>query len=149
MGRIMPQTIPPDNIKSDWLARLSKLIDQIELWARQAGWSTRRIDASLSDSEIGNYKAPALLLQENTTKMLLEPIARSAPGADGVVDLYLMPAYDDLASLYFCDGTWLIHYIPSGLPPTGQLPEADSRLLTSESFLQVLEAIKNHADEQI
>jgi hypothetical protein len=35
MGRIMPQTIPPDNIKSDWLARLSKLIDQIELWARQ------------------------------------------------------------------------------------------------------------------
>ncbi len=47
-------------------------------------------------------KRPALLMQEGPSAgLILEPIARSAPGADGVVDLYLLPAYDDIASLYF------------------------------------------------
>jgi hypothetical protein len=27
---------------------------------------------------------------------LLEPIGRPAPGIEGIVDLYLMPAYDDI-----------------------------------------------------
>ena len=64
----------------------------------------------MEDSDIGTYQAPALLLQQDTLRMLLEPIARTAPGADGVVDLYLMPAYDDIATLYFADGKWQLHY---------------------------------------
>ena len=72
----------------------------VQTWADALGWSTRQIEVTLTDSQIGKYKAPALLLQEDAIRILLEPIGRSAPGAEGVVDLYLMPAYDDIASLY-------------------------------------------------
>jgi hypothetical protein len=33
-----------------------------------------------------------------------DPIARFTPGSDNVVDLYLMRAYDDIASLYSVRG---------------------------------------------
>ena len=33
------------------------------------------------------YQAPALLLQKETARVLLEPVGRAAPGAEGVVDL--------------------------------------------------------------
>ena len=48
-------------------------------------------------------------MQEGTVRIILEPIARSTPGAEGVVDLYLMPAYDDVATLFYEDG-WKLHY---------------------------------------
>ena len=35
--------------------------------------------------------------------ILLEPVA---PGTEGVVDLYLMPGYDDIASLYHYSNRW-------------------------------------------
>ncbi len=34
---------------------------------------------------------------------------------DGVVDIYLMPAYEDIASLYLVNGKWQLHYV---LPDT-------------------------------
>ncbi len=84
--------------------RLAALIDDVESWVKALDWSTRRIEKPMEDSQIGRYKAPSLLMQEGTDRVLLEPVARSAPGAEGVVDLYLMPAYDDIASLTFADG---------------------------------------------
>jgi hypothetical protein len=53
----------------------------------------------MEDSQIGKYKAPGLLMQEGTDRILRDPIGRNAPGAEAVVDLYLMPAYDDIATL--------------------------------------------------
>ena len=40
----------------------------------------------------------------------MEPVARSSPGIEGLVDLYLLPAYDDIASLYHYSGKWHVHY---------------------------------------
>ena len=73
--------------------------------------TTRRIEKRLDDSGVGTHKVPALLLQEDTVRVLLEPVSRRAPGAEGVVDLYLMPAFDDIATLYFYDGGWQLHYM--------------------------------------
>ena len=78
-------------------------------WAEELGWSTRRIDKQMEDSQIGPYEAPALILQRDLTRVLLDPIARSAPNTEGVVDLYRMPAYEDVASLYFYDDNWYVH----------------------------------------
>ncbi len=102
-------TAAATKLRDEWLSRVSTLVDSAEKWAADAGWSTRRIEKQIEDSEIGGYAVPSLLLQEGTTRMLLEPIARSAPGVDGVVDLYRMPAYDDVATLYFYDGQWHLH----------------------------------------
>src|SRR5262249_50078611 len=84
-----------DQLLKGWLKRLGDLVQQVESWARELDWATRRIDKTMEDSWLGSYKAPALIMQRETTRVLLEPIARTAPGAEGVVDLYLMPAYDD------------------------------------------------------
>lgn len=145
----MSQATSSEELRDAWLERLSQLINQIKRWAEEAGWSTRSIEVTLTDSQIGRYKAPALLMQENATKVLLEPIARSAPGADGVVDLYLIPAYDDIASFYLCNGTWQIHYMLPGTPTVATIRNAAAEPLSLESFRAVLEAMKANADQQI
>ena len=138
--------IPNRNqLREEWLDRLSQLIQNVQGWAEKMGWSTRQIEITLEDSQIGKYKAPALLLQEEATRILLEPIARSAPGADGVVDLYLMPAYDDIASLYLYDGGWHMHYMFPGTETVGDIRDAEARLLTDEVLREVLEEMRKNA----
>ena len=141
----MSTVVQPEQLLEGWLQRLSELIDQIECWARDLDWSTRRIEVKLSDSEVGRYQAPALLMQEGALKVLLEPIARSAPGAEGVVDLYLMPAYDDIASLYLSGEEWHLHYMFPDSPTVGNIRAAEGVLLTNDSFRNVLEAMKKNA----
>jgi hypothetical protein len=141
----MSNVLKPDQLRGEWLEQLSQLMRTVQGWAEARGWSTRQIEVTLEDSQIGKYKVPALLLQENATRVLLEPIARSAPGADGVVDLYLMPAYDDIASLYLCDGEWRLHYMFPGTPSVGDIHEAEAKLLTDEILHEVLEEMRKNA----
>lgn len=136
---------PPEKLRDDWLSRLSDLVRDVRTWADALGWSTRQIDKKMEDSEIGEYRAPALLLQEETTRILLEPIARSAPGAEGVVDLYRMPAYDDIASLYFYDGNWHLHYMFPGTRSVATIRDAESKLLSEETLREVLGEMRKHA----
>lgn len=135
----------PDKLRDEWLNRLTALVDSAKAWAEEFGWSTRRIEIRLEDSEIGTYRAPALLLQQETTKALLEPISHSAPGVEGVVDLYIMPAYDDIASLYFSDGRWLLHHVAPGTPGGAVISDAESKPLSKDTFGDALEEMKRHA----
>lgn len=132
----------PNPILVAWLDRLASLFDQVRQWANELDLPTRLIEVNLKDSGIGRYKAPGLLIQDEAVKILLEPIARSAPGAEGVVDLYLMPAYDDIASLYLTDEVWHLHYMFPDSPTVGNIRAADGVPLTKESFQKVLEAMK-------
>lgn len=134
-----------DQLRDDWLARLSGLIQTVQDWAVELGWSTRQLEVTLTDSQIGKYKAPALLLQEDAIRILLEPIARSAPGAEGVVDLYLMPAYDDIASLYLYDNGWHVHYMFPGTPTVGTIRDAESKPLSQDTLREVLHEMKHNA----
>jgi len=99
----------------------------------------------MEDSEIGKYKAPALLLQQEVTRVLLEPIARSAPGVQGVVDLYLMPAYDDIATLYLDDEGWHVHYVFPGTRTSPAISEAEPRPLSEDVLGEVLEDMRKNA----
>ena len=141
----MSATSNLDRLRDKWLECLSDLMRRVQSWAAELDWSTRQIEVSLSDSELGKYKAPALLIQEDAIRVLLEPIARSAPGAEGVVDLYLMPAYDDIASLYFYEGDWHVHYMFPGTPTVATVRDAEARPLTMDSLREVLEEMKKNA----
>ncbi|MBX9681663.1 MAG: hypothetical protein K2X38_23140 [Gemmataceae bacterium] len=134
------------NLRS-WVEQLSELIVQIDGWAKNLGWSTKRIERPMEDAGIGNYKAPALVLQEpeEASRVLVEPVARSAPGTEGVVDLYLMPAYDDIASLYYYGGHWNVHYLLDGIPDVGDIREADPVPLSQETLGKVLSEMKKNA----
>jgi hypothetical protein len=138
-------SVDPEDLRTEWLDRLLRLTKLVRGWAEELGWSTRQIEKKLKDSRLGIYEAPALIMQKGTTRVLLDPIARFAPGADGVVDLYLMPAYDDIASLYFADGEWRLHYIFPPTPPVATIRDADSRPLSKEALTQVLDEMSGHA----
>jgi hypothetical protein len=126
-----------------WIHRVNALVADVEQWAREMGWSTRRIEKKLDDARIGKHRVPALLMQEDTCRILLEPVGRSAPGAEGVVDLYLMPAYDDIASLYYAGNQWNLHYLFPG--EKGPVREAKAMPLSKKTFEKVLGEMRQNA----
>lgn len=128
-----------------WIERLSSLLNDVAGWAKVLGWDTRRIEKRMEDAQAGVYQAPALLLQQEAVRVLLDPIARSAPGAEGVVDLYLLPAYDDIASLYLVDGSWQLHYMFPSQPSVAKIRDAESRPFTKEALADVLDAMRANA----
>lgn len=128
-----------------WLNRLDELIQSVQVWATEMGWSTRRIEKSMKDSDVGRYVAPALILQDETIRIMLEPIARSVPDAEGIVDLYLMPAYDDIARLFLSGGEWQLNFVWPGTPHADSTFESESKPLSKETLQQVLQEMKNNA----
>lgn len=130
-----------------WLDRVKALVDQVEEWAQELNWSTRRVEKGIDDARIGKHRVPALLLQEETCRALLEPVARSTPGAEGVVDLYLMPAYDDVAVFFYYNGRWNLHYnMGRGTNAVVPAPAAEAVPLSKEALGKVLAEMKKNAD---
>ncbi len=131
--------------RAAWIARVESLVDQTERWAREMGWSTRRVEKKLEDDWIGSHRVHALLMQEDTCRILLEPVGRSALGVEGVVDLYLMPAYDDIARLVYYDDRWILHYEFSGAKPGSIGQDAETAPLSKETFARVLVELRQNA----
>ena len=132
--------------RSAWIGRVSELMNAVEHWVRELGWSTKRVEKKLDDARVGTHRVPALLMQAETCRIILEPVGRSAPGTEGVVDLYLMPAYDDIASIYYYSGRWNLHYVFPGSRPVATVREADAIPLSKEAMERVLAEMKRHAN---
>lgn len=133
------------NDRRIWVDRVNRLVDQVEKWAKEIGWSTRRVEKSLDDAWIGKHRAPALLMQQDTYRFLLEPVGRSTHGAEGVVDLYLMPAYDDIARLYYYDNRWNVHYLFPTAKPVATVREAEAMPLSKEALEKVIAMMRQNA----
>lgn len=140
-----PQVSDPDASRDEWLARLNGLVAMVKGWVEEADWSTRPIKKSMRDSVLGPYQAPALLMQRGTVKVLLDPVGRFAPGTEGVVDLYLMPGYDDIASLYRVEGGWRMNYAFRPTPVMEGMNRAKSIELNEAAFNQVLNEMAANA----
>jgi hypothetical protein len=128
-----------------WIDRVTQLVKDVEQWAREMGWATKRVEKKLDDARVGTHRLPALLMQADTCRIILEPVGRSAPGTDGVVDLYLMPAYDDIASIYHYGGRWNLHYVLPGRRAVATVREAEALPLSKETLERVLDEMKQHA----
>jgi hypothetical protein len=139
-----------EELRGEWLSRLSELTGLVRSWAEHLDWSTRQIaKRRMKDSRLGLYEAPALIMQKGTTRVLLDPVARFAPGVDGVVDLYLKSAYDDIATFYLVDGQWRLHHVfPDTTPDAGD-EHGKSTPLSQQSFSRVLEEMSAHASETL
>jgi hypothetical protein len=140
-----PRVDDPDATREEWLNHLGDLMTQVKGWAEGSLWRTRVIEKSMRDSVLGQYKAPAMLMQRDTVEVILDPVGRFAPGTDGVVDLYLLPAYDDIARLYYVDGTWRLHYAFGAMAEAQRIRPAESMTLDEESLNRVLNEIAAHA----
>ncbi|HEX5442742.1 MAG TPA: hypothetical protein VFW87_02885 [Pirellulales bacterium] len=123
------------------------LVDQVKNWVEPHEWVTKDYPKRIRDRDGQIYVVPSLFLQKGPVRVLLDPIAYDVPGAEAVVDLYLMPTYDDLASLYLEQGEWAIHYAfpaePAAMPPGA---EAKALPLNEQTINQVLDSIAAHAE---
>jgi hypothetical protein len=124
----------------DLVARFERDIDRSE-------WATRRYPKKLRDEAGQVYEIPALFLQKGPIKLLLDPIGYDVPGAEGAADIYLMPAYDPGASIYFEGGQWMIHCVfPADPNETRSEIEAQALPVSGESINRVLNSIVEHAE---
>jgi hypothetical protein len=139
-----PQVEDPARELKEWLQLLNELVETVKGWL-QPEWSTRVIEKEMHDSVLGNYEAPALLMQREIARVLLEPITRFAPGTDGVVQLYLMPAFDDIATLYRVDSEWKLQFTFQGDPVVAGIRNAEARPLNKENILRILQAFGGNA----
>lgn len=132
--------------RSQYQKRVKALVKQVTKWAESHEWITKPYPKKMRDVDQQIFEIPALFLQKGPTRVLLDPVAYDVPGAEGVVDLYLMPTYDDMASLYFENGEWVIHY---PLPPESIEPESvnesETLALSEKTINQVLDSIAQHA----
>ncbi len=140
-----PRVDDPDATRNEWLERLDELMTRVRVWAVGSGWRARVIEKLMNDSVLGPYKAPAMLMQRETVEVILDPVGRFAPGTDGVVDLYLLPAYDDIANLYVVEGEWKLHYAFRGTASAAGSKQAESMKLDEASLNRVLDEIASHA----
>jgi len=128
-------------------SRVEDLVARVEGWAGPHEWVTKRYPKKLRDEENQTYEIPALLLQKGPTRLLLDPIAYDVPGAEGVVDLYLMPTYDDVASLYFEKDGWVINYaFPTEREEPHAVVESEALPLREDTINKVLDSIATHAE---
>lgn len=134
-----------ERLKGEWLDRLQALVEQVKGWAIDAGWRVHEDVKSVTEPALGKYKVPLLFLERGGAEFVLSPLARPSLAAEGVVDVYLMPGYDDVVSLECQDGRWTMK------PPRPEASTAlwrgtasDARALTNESLMGILGSI---ADE--
>jgi hypothetical protein len=83
-------------------------------------------------------------MQEGICRALLEPVGQSSRGEGGVVDLYVMPAYDDVANLFYYDNRWNLHYNTSR-GTNAVVPASEGEALSKETLATVLSEMKRNA----
>lgn len=133
-----------EQVRDEWVRAVEQLVADVESWCKSNDWPTRRIDKRMEESKIGEYVVPALLIQADLVKFMMEPIARFVPGAEGLIDLYLMPQYDDAASISRRNGAWQIRYTVTGdaVSPKWRsqnvFAEDKIKPLTAEEFAHVV-----------
>lgn len=137
-GKIGTSDLPGE--VGDWLDVLNDLISQAKLWTEAAGWETRSTARDVNEPGLPRYEVPILVLDRDDVEVSLVPVARQIPGGGGLVDLYLMPDFDAVASLHQQGGRWFLHYaFRSASPEPERLP------LDEASLNRALNDIAAHA----
>jgi hypothetical protein len=126
------------------------LVKSTNEFAGRHDWVTKVYPKKFRGVDGQAFEVPALFLQKGPVRILLDPIAFDVPGSEAVVDLYLMPAYDDLATLFFENGGWTIHYaFPPNPLETHSVVETKILQFDETTFSEVLDSIAQHAEQSI
>jgi hypothetical protein len=96
-------------VLGEWMNAIGTVEKQAEEWSAEAGWRTRRVNKTISESLVGTYEVPQLLIYAEPNLYVLDPVARFVPGGQGSFDFAIQPSYFT-TSLYRDDsGNWYVH----------------------------------------
>lgn len=92
----------------EWQGALDRLFQDVEKWSQERDWAVRRDPKRVTESFLGEYEVPRLLVHTTDNKRyFLDPIARLVVGGTGRVEMCLMPSYDS-AAIVRIDGAWYV-----------------------------------------
>ncbi|WP_339744853.1 hypothetical protein [uncultured Rubinisphaera sp.] len=133
-------------LRSQWIARMKELVTTVEKIAKENDWKTKVLSKKLKDRAFGEHFVPSLVMQKDLCQLMLEAHGRTAPGVEGgFAGIYLMPAYDDAASLYFYNNCWNIHARERRSTVIARVAYGEARELTRESLVDILEGLHANA----
>ncbi len=146
----MGQPVSMSDKRAQYQQRVEQLVEQVRLWVEPHEWVTKTYPKKMHDENRQTFEIPALFLQKGPSRLLLDPIAYDVPGAEGVVNLYLMPTYDDMATLSLESGRWLIRYaFPHDSIGSHSVIEAEALPLSEATINQILDSIATHAEPSV
>lgn len=122
----------------DWESAANSLIQQVEGWARDLGWNTRREAKDLTETLIGSYRLDRLYLHAEGNLYVLEPLARFVAGGSGGFVLSLQLSSNSTGIYRHSDGVWRVHLQADGDP---EVTEGDR--LSKESFCAALRELRS------
>jgi hypothetical protein len=93
----------------EWLDRGGVLINDVEAWAKEFRWTTRRESKKLNELLLGEYELDQLYMHAEGHLYILDPIARFIPGGLGAFDLSIQPSFYITSIYRHMDGVWYIH----------------------------------------
>ncbi len=105
-----PQVEDPEAERAEWLGQLNALASQVRTWVEKAGWRTRLVSKPTRDGVLSRFEVPLLLMERDGVQIALNPVSRFSFDTKGIVDLYVVPAYDEVANLYLMDEGWELAY---------------------------------------
>jgi hypothetical protein len=133
------------SLRSQWITRMEELVTTVDRIAQENDWKTKLIPKKLNDRAFGEHTVSSLVMQKDLCQLMLEAHGRTAPGVDGgFAGIYLMPAYDDAASLYFYNNCWNIHARERRSSAIARVASGEARELSRQSLGDILERM--HAD---
>ncbi|MFM7132438.1 MAG: hypothetical protein ACKO0V_24070 [bacterium] len=133
--------MPLTSSESRFIDITESLVKEISAWAEMDDWVTKPYPKRLRAVDQTIFEISSLYLQKGPIRLLLDPVAYDVPGAEAAVDLYLMPTYDDLASLYCKKNQWTIHYNPLCEMTDNKKFDTVSSPLDRHIFISILSSI--------
>src|SRR5687767_1737532 len=91
----------------EWLDTLRQLFAQTSDWISAQNWWFEEDTKTIRENELGTYDAPVFRIRTQTSRLVLEPVARYVIGADGRVDLEAWPSLNRI-KLIRRKGEWQI-----------------------------------------
>ena len=98
-----------EHVRDEWIAIVDALYRQVEGWAKAQEWATRRDPEWLEEDGLGRYQVWRLLVHAPEGRLVFKPMARLVFGAQGLIDLFVLPSYDPMMLVRHDDGGWRIH----------------------------------------
>ena len=94
----------------EWKRSVDDLVGYTESWAKEFGWVTKRVPKRLSETLLGTYLTPQLLMHAAPNLYVLDPVARFVPGAAGAFDLSVQPSFYTINLYRDYGGAWYAHH---------------------------------------
>jgi len=130
----------------DWQQILNDLFSKIRVWVSNRDCAVKLIDKTYEVNGSGRTTIPALLIQEEALKMIVDPIDWDPVKSESIVDLYIMPQYEDGARFFYGQNEWRLYWVDPEILYPRELQRTDgSTNLDSQNFNRLLDGLKQNA----